>query len=120
MEEIRKKNEHWYDKEGYNGDDWAYPISSRSYLNWKVEADLGETDQFILPREADGDYEHGGAKPKSGWKNPHGFTDAGSDDDLVLFQMKEDGSIKRHHFRDPFFPVSYLNWKVEADLGEAD
>ena len=91
--------EPFYDQKEVDSRGWGNPHSSVNYLNWKVEADLGEMDQEVLPREADGDYEHGGAKKKSGWTNPLGHTDSGHDDDLILFQMKADGSFRKHVFK---------------------
>lgn len=49
---------------------------------WKVDADYGELDNVIVPREAD--IKNG--EKESGWTNPLGWTDNGSDDDQVLLQ----------------------------------
>merc|ERR1719331_1481707 len=78
--------EPFYNQAEIDSQGWANPHSTVNYLQWKVEADLGEMDHEILAREDDGDYEHGGAKKKSGWKNPLAKTDCGCDDDLILFQ----------------------------------
>ena len=91
--------EPWYDQNLIDKQGWANPISSVNYLNWKVEPDLGEMDHTVLEREADGPYEHGGAKKKSGWTNPLAKTDCGCDDDLVLFQLQADGTLKQHVFK---------------------
>jgi|TARA_B110000285_G_scaffold147014_1_gene164068 hypothetical protein len=47
---------------------------------WKVDADYGELDTVVVPREAD--IENG--KKESGWTNPLGWSDTGADDDQVL------------------------------------
>ena len=44
---------------------------------WKVDADYGELDNVIVPREAD----TGNGKKESGWTNPLGWSDTGEDDD---------------------------------------
>ena len=91
--------EPFYKKETVDRQGWAVPFSSVNYLQWTVKPDLGEKDNQVLEREADGDYETGGAKKKSGWTNPLGWTDSGHDDDLILFQIKADGSFKKHVFQ---------------------
>ena len=42
-------------------------------LEWRVTPDYGEGDEDILPREHDG--------PGRAWKNPHGKSDNGNDDE---------------------------------------
>ena len=94
-----------YNQERIDRAGWARPSSSVgynpvSYLNWKVEADLGELDNTVLDREADGaSVTFHPKKYKSGWSNPLADTDSGHDDDLILFQLKADGSFKKHTFK---------------------
>lgn len=59
---------------------------SNVQIRWMVDADYGENDENMVPREA---YltEHGQAKA-SGWSNPLAWTDDGIDDDAVLSQQK--------------------------------
>jgi len=66
-----------------------------SNIQWEVTADLGELDDHAtLLREADNDYLKGKAK-FHGWTNPLSWTDSGSDDDLVLMQMTNEGLVER-------------------------
>ena len=47
---------------------------------WKVDADYGELDSVVVPREAD--IKNG--EKESGWTNPLSWSDTGADDDQVL------------------------------------
>jgi len=51
---------------------------------WRVEPDLGEDDQRVVPRE----YDIKNGKKFYGWTNPLSWTDAGDDDEKVLPQLK--------------------------------
>ena len=50
-----------------------------------VDADYGETDDQVVVREKD----VANGKKFSGWTNPLGWTDDGSDDERILLQMKD-------------------------------
>lgn len=65
-------------------------MQTNSDLKWQVTPDLGELDDHsTLLREWDNPDYLSAMKPKfSGWTNPLSWTDSGSDDDVVLFQMK--------------------------------
>lgn len=53
---------------------------------WMVDADYGENDESMVPRES---YTDGVSQVKaSGWSNPLAWTDDGNDDDAVLTQQK--------------------------------
>mmetsp|Transcript_1769 Transcript_1769/g.3111 ORF Transcript_1769/g.3111 Transcript_1769/m.3111 type:complete len:235 (-) Transcript_1769:271-975(-) len=52
-------------------------------MKWHVSPDYGELDHNIMLREAD--IKNG--EKESGWTNPLGWTDSGSDDDLVVTQL---------------------------------
>jgi hypothetical protein len=71
---------------------------------WMVAPDYGESDPTIVLRESD----TGNGVKFSGWTNPLGWTDDGTDDDLVAVQL---ASAMR-------FDVSEGPTKV--DLGELD
>lgn len=58
-----------------------------------TKADNGEADPAVVPREAD--VKNGGKV--SGWTNPLGWTDAGDDDETVLFQLKSKIHHKHHN-----------------------
>jgi hypothetical protein len=49
-----------------------------------TKVDLGDTDYAVVYREKD----IANGKKASGWTNPLGWTDDGTGDDTVLFQMK--------------------------------
>lgn len=76
-------------------------LQSNSDLKWKQTADLGELDDHAtLRRESDNDYLIGKAK-FHGWTNPLGWTDDGSDDDVVLFQMKSNVNFEESGYETP-------------------
>merc|ERR1711907_883120 len=52
---------------------------------WMVDADYGEADDQVVVREKD----VANGKKFSGWTNPLGWTDDGSDDERILLQMKD-------------------------------
>ena len=66
---------------------------------WKVDADYGELDNVIVPREAD--IKNG--EKESGWTNPLGWADNGSDDDQVLLQtfMREGVRFEESGYETP-------------------
>merc|ERR1712032_543543 len=86
-----------YDEGTIDKNGWAVPYSS--FVNWKVEPDLGELDDHsTMYREADtAKFLDGGAK-EHGWTNPLGWRDDGHDDDTVLFQTQADGTIKERRY----------------------
>jgi hypothetical protein len=49
-----------------------------------TKVDLGDSDYAVVNREKD----IANGKKASGWTNPLGWTDDGTDDDTILFQMK--------------------------------
>lgn len=53
---------------------------------WHVSPDYGELDDKVVGREADVD----NGKKESGWTNPLGWHDDGTDDDQVVVQLKDD------------------------------
>lgn len=63
----------------------AAQLRSRYASNqkWIVTPDYGELDPSVVTREKD----TGNGEKFSGWTNPLGWTDDGSDDDLVTTQL---------------------------------
>ena len=60
--------------------------ASNVQIRWMVDADYGENDENMVPREA---YATGLGQTKvSGWSNPLAWTDDGGDDDAVLSQQR--------------------------------
>ena len=59
-------------------------MGAQGMIEWHVAADLGEHDPGVVSREAD----TGNGKKESGWTNPLGWADTGSDDEKVLAQQK--------------------------------
>ena len=69
------------------GDDVPEEVNNVQLGNkWMVDADYGENDENMVPREA---YADDVSQTKgSGWSNPLAWTDDGNDDDKVLAQQK--------------------------------
>ena len=61
-------------------DDSLVMTSSQTGATWRVIPDYGEKDHNVVLREMDS----ANGKKFSGWTNPLGWTDDGTDDDLVL------------------------------------
>jgi hypothetical protein len=55
-------------------------------ISWMVDADYGEKDEVMVPREVYAD--DVGQSKASGWTNPLAWTDSGDDDDAILAQQK--------------------------------
>jgi hypothetical protein len=70
------------DSESDSSDDESEAPRDEVTVLWKVDADYGELDTVVVPREAD--IKNG--EKESGWTNPLGWSDSGADDDQVLLQ----------------------------------
>ena len=67
--------------------------SDDSFLQWHVSPDYGELDDHVIYREADGAFydEKGNGTKLSGWTNPLGWSDTGTNDEQVLVQHDQSG-----------------------------
>ena len=61
-------------------------VSAYDESEGPTKADNGENDPNVVSREAD----IANGKKKSGWTNPLGWTDDGTDDDTVLAAIGSD------------------------------
>jgi len=79
--------------------------------------DFGELDNAVLNREKDA----GNGFKHSGWTNPLGWTDSGSDDDTVLTLLNGAGNVSERKFKDvELLQYAESEGPTKVDFGELD